>query len=101
MHAWLARVASVISIDGIFSVDNHGCIRCRARFSFWTHRSLHKDAPIFRPIQQIGIIRSHPILGGFISITSGSEFSVHTGQEAATGLGVKADAACCSGYLWY
>ena len=29
-----------------------------------THRSLHKDAPMFRPIQQIGIIRSHPILGG-------------------------------------
>jgi transposase InsO family protein len=29
-----------------------------------THRALHKDAPIFRPIQQIGIIRSHPILGG-------------------------------------
>jgi Transposase domain (DUF772) len=29
-----------------------------------THRSLHKDAPIFRSIQQIGIIRSHPILGG-------------------------------------
>jgi hypothetical protein len=27
-----------------------------------THRSLHKDAPIFRPIQQTGIIRSH--LGG-------------------------------------
>src|SRR5271169_6130548 len=29
-----------------------------------THRSLHKDAPMFRPIQRIGIIRSHPILGG-------------------------------------
>ena len=29
-----------------------------------THRSLHKDAPSFRPIQQIGIIRSHPIPGG-------------------------------------
>jgi transposase InsO family protein len=29
-----------------------------------THRSLHKDAPISRPIHQIGIIRSHPILGG-------------------------------------
>jgi len=29
-----------------------------------THRSLHKDAPIFRPIRQTGIIRSHPILGG-------------------------------------
>jgi hypothetical protein len=28
------------------------------------NRSLHKDAPIFCPIQQIGIIRSHPILGG-------------------------------------
>jgi hypothetical protein len=32
--------------------------------SIRTHRSLHKDAPIFRPIQQVGIIRSHPILGG-------------------------------------
>jgi transposase InsO family protein len=29
-----------------------------------THRSLHKDAPTFRPVQQIGIIRSHSILGG-------------------------------------
>ena len=29
-----------------------------------THRSLDKDASSFRPIQQIGIIRSHPILGG-------------------------------------
>jgi transposase InsO family protein len=29
-----------------------------------THRSLLKDAPIFRLIQQIGIIRSHPILDG-------------------------------------
>src|SRR6266481_5774029 len=31
--------------------------------SLRTHRSLNKDAPMFRPIQQIGIIRSHPILG--------------------------------------
>jgi hypothetical protein len=29
-----------------------------------THRSLHKDAPISRPIHQTGIILSHPILGG-------------------------------------
>ncbi len=29
-----------------------------------THRSLHKDAPMSRPIHQTGIIRSHPILGG-------------------------------------
>src|SRR3981081_1215373 len=29
-----------------------------------THRSLHKDAPISRPIHQTGMIRSPPILGG-------------------------------------
>jgi transposase InsO family protein len=29
-----------------------------------THRALHKDAPISRPIHQTGIIRSQPILGG-------------------------------------
>jgi hypothetical protein len=29
-----------------------------------THRSLHKDAPISRPIHQTGFIRSHPILCG-------------------------------------
>src|SRR5271154_2724254 len=29
-----------------------------------THRSLHKDAPISRPIHQTGFIRSHPILSG-------------------------------------
>src|SRR6202040_2726201 len=34
-----------------------------------THRSLHKDAPISRPIHQTGIVRSHPILGG-LTITT-------------------------------
>jgi Integrase core domain len=29
-----------------------------------THRSLDKDAPAFRPVQRIGAITSHPILGG-------------------------------------
>jgi len=29
-----------------------------------THRSLNKDAPVSRPLQLTGIIRSHPILGG-------------------------------------
>jgi transposase InsO family protein len=29
-----------------------------------THRSLNKDAPVPRPLQLTGIIRSHPILGG-------------------------------------
>jgi transposase InsO family protein len=29
-----------------------------------THRSLNKDAPVSRPIQQTGSIKSHAILGG-------------------------------------
>jgi hypothetical protein len=29
-----------------------------------THRSLNKDAPISRPIQRTGSIKSHAILGG-------------------------------------
>src|SRR3954447_10489071 len=29
-----------------------------------THRSLDKDAPLHRPTQRIGLLRSHPILGG-------------------------------------
>ena len=29
-----------------------------------THLALHKDAPIWRPIQQTGAITSNPILGG-------------------------------------
>jgi hypothetical protein len=29
-----------------------------------THRSLDKDAPVTRQIQQIGSIKSHAILGG-------------------------------------
>src|SRR6266851_337511 len=29
-----------------------------------THRSLNKDAPIFRPIQRTGVITSHALLGG-------------------------------------
>jgi transposase InsO family protein len=37
--------------------DYHNSVR--------THRSLHKDAPISRPIHQPGITRSHPIFGGF------------------------------------
>jgi hypothetical protein len=30
----------------------------------WTHRSLDKDAPIWRPVQRTGVITSNPILGG-------------------------------------
>jgi hypothetical protein len=35
-----------------------------AYYSVRTHQSLHKDAPISRPIHQAGIIRSQPMLGG-------------------------------------
>jgi hypothetical protein len=32
--------------------------------NFRTHRSLNKDAPVYRPVQRIGSIKSHAILGG-------------------------------------
>ena len=43
-----------------------------------THRSLNKDAPIFRPVQRTGSIKPFPILADFITTTSGFRFSVHT-----------------------
>ena len=41
-------------------------LRAYARYynDIRTHRSLHKDAPAFHPIQRIGNITSHAILGG-------------------------------------
>ena len=43
-----------------------------------THRSLNKDAPIFRPIQQMESFVHTQSSAGFTIITSGFEFSVHT-----------------------
>jgi hypothetical protein len=44
-----------------------------------THRSLDKDTPISRPVQRIGSIISHALLGvDCITTTSESEFLVHT-----------------------
>src|SRR5712671_3790074 len=43
-----------------------------------THRSLHKDTPIFRPIHQAGFIRYTRSSARFTIITSASRFSVHT-----------------------
>jgi hypothetical protein len=57
--------------------------------SIRTHRSLHKAAPIFRPIQQIGIIRSHPILGGASPSLRPGLGIRYTQQEAATGPALK------------
>ena len=41
-------------------------LRAYARYynDIRTHRSLDKDAPVSRPIQRIGTVRSHAILGG-------------------------------------
>jgi hypothetical protein len=41
-------------------------LRAYARYynDIRTHRSLDKDAPLSRPVQRAGIIRSHAILGG-------------------------------------
>ena len=41
-------------------------LRAYARYynDIRTHRALNKDAPISRPIQRIGTIMSHAILGG-------------------------------------
>src|SRR5258708_38352752 len=33
-----------------------------------THRSLDKDAPIWRPVQRTGVITSNPILGGRVGM---------------------------------
>ena len=41
-------------------------LKCYADYynNFRTHRSLNKDAPVSRPAQRIGSIKSHAILGG-------------------------------------
>ena len=41
-------------------------LRAYARYynDIRTHRSLNKDAPVSRPVQPTGSIKSHPILGG-------------------------------------
>ena len=43
-----------------------------------THRSLNKDAPIYRAIQHMGCIISAPILGGLHHRYCRIKFSVHT-----------------------
>src|SRR6266403_4659788 len=43
-----------------------------------THRSLDKDAPVSRPVQRIGSIRTHALLGGLHHRYVESRFLVHT-----------------------
>jgi hypothetical protein len=43
-----------------------------------THWSLHKDAPVPRPIQRIGALTSHPFSADFIINTSQLVFDTHS-----------------------
>ena len=49
--------------------------------SLRTHRSLAKDAPSSRPVQRIGHIMSHALLGGLHHHYVRFEFSVRTAQS--------------------
>jgi len=53
----------VIALGG---VHLRGILQAYARYynDLRTHRSLDKDAPFSRPVQRIGRIRSHAVLGG-------------------------------------
>jgi transposase InsO family protein len=48
-----------------------------------THRWLDKDAPVSRPVQRIGSIKSHAILGGSIITMFGVAGSVHTTGDSS------------------
>jgi transposase InsO family protein len=55
-------------------------LRCYARYynEIRTHRALNKDAPRSRAVQQVGIIKSHAILGGLHHQYVRIWFSLHT-----------------------
>jgi hypothetical protein len=61
---WLCR--TVDRIDPAREAHLRRILESYARYynDIRTHRSLDKDAPAFRPIQRIGNIASHAILGG-------------------------------------
>jgi len=50
-----------------------------------THLALDKDAPVSRPVERTGVVRSRAILGGFITITPELKFSVHTSRGRRSG----------------
>jgi hypothetical protein len=62
----------------------HRILRCYARYynDVRTHRSLDKDAPVSRPVQWIGSINTHAILGGRHHHYVRFRFSVHTGAHS-------------------
>src|ERR1700745_2246074 len=54
-------------------------LKCYADYynNFRTHRFLNKDTPVSRPVQRIGSIKSHAILGGLHHRYARAKFSVH------------------------
>jgi len=56
-----------------------------------THRSLDKDTPVSRPVQCPEASNRIPSSAGFITITSGFEFSVHTELYRPTNLRTHVD----------
>jgi len=55
-----------IIVLGLGEAHLRRILRCYARYynEIRTHRALNKDAPRSRAVQQVGIIKSHAILGG-------------------------------------
>src|SRR4051794_32454069 len=51
-----------------------------------THRSLDKDAPVHRPVQLVGGLKSRPILGGLHHQYVRIEFSAHTSDDMTGGV---------------
>src|SRR6201998_2444746 len=60
------RRESVDRINVLGEAHLRRVLKCYADYynNFRTHRSLNKDAPVSRPVQRIGSIKSHAILGG-------------------------------------
>jgi hypothetical protein len=51
-------------LDHIIVLGEMHLRRVLKSYAVRTHRSLNKDAPVSRPVQQIGVINSRAILGG-------------------------------------
>jgi hypothetical protein len=61
------RALSIVAQQGILAQEQRISIvkiDIIAGGIFGTHRSLNKDAPVSHPVQRVGIISSHAILGG-------------------------------------
>ena len=64
--AWAPATECLDHVITLGEVHLRGILQAYARYynDLRTHRSLNKDAPFSRPVQRIGRIRSHAVLGG-------------------------------------